>query len=148
MDTCSNASAPFTSGRPFPYDEYGIELTVTGYAPDGVELPDGPRAKVVAGPWHGTLKTGPGSYEDFSVPLLASPAEQVRVILEQVVPAQPGWLAGRMRVETNFGLQLGSVRPFLLYARACDIATHTYFVDTSEAVGGAFSVGIRVTREP
>ena len=148
MDTCSSPLGPFTSGATPVYEEYGVEVTVTGYTPPGIEDPDGNNVVKLAGPWHSKLRTGPGSFNDVTVPVHGNPAEQIRVILEQVVPAQPGWLVGRMRLEAGNGQQLGSVRPFLIYARECDVATHTYFVDTHPEVGGAFSVGVRVTREP
>ncbi len=143
----TNAEAPV----PAPDERYRIELSIIGYPPAGYGAPlvdpEGQAWAKLAGPWHEQLIAG-ALYQDFTLPMHGNPAEQFRVSLENVRHAQPGWLAGRMRLLAATGEELGSMRPFLLYARECDIATYTYFTDTHPAVDGAFAVGIRVTREP
>jgi hypothetical protein len=155
MDTLNATDFTIPAATPSAVESYGIELTVNGYPPsvEGGRLltPDGQSWVKMAGPWHETLDVSFGpysSYQEIPLQLHKTPGEQIRVALENVRHAQPGWIGGRMRLLSAHGEELGSQRPFLLYARACSIATYTYFTDTHPAVDGTFSVGLRVTREP
>ena len=153
-DTCSATfSAPVIGESHLA--RYGVELTVTGYPPaakgDQLVSETGQSWAKLAGPWHDQLEVSTGAaatYQDIALPLHGTTHEQIRVQLENVRYAQPNWLAGRMRLVSAHGEELGAQRPFLLYAREASIATYTYFTDTHPAIDGAFSVGIRVTREP
>jgi hypothetical protein len=154
MDTCNaTPSAPIVGESHLA--RYGIELTVTGYPPaakgDQLLSAEGQSWAKLAGPWHEQLDVSTGyaaTYQEFAMALHGAPQEQIRVQLENVRYAQPGWLAGRMRLVSAHGEELGAQRPFVLYAREASIATYTYFTDTHPAIDGAFSVGLRVTREP
>lgn len=153
-DTCSATFSVPVIGESHAA-RYGVELTVTGYPPatrgDQLVSETGQSWAKLAGPWHDKLVVSHGAaagFQEVAMPLHDSTHQQILVQLENVRPAQPGWLAGRMRLVSGHGEELGSQRPFLLYAREAAIATYTYFTDTHPAVDGAFSVGIRVTREP
>lgn len=151
MDTC-NGVAAFSSGLSIA--RHRLVLTVTGYPPEALVQGAEDVAlenlvpRLLAGPWHAQVDVGvaggPAAFNVVDVPLLEHPGQQLRVHLDGIVPAQPGWLAGRMRVEDTYGQVLGTQRPFLLYAHESDIPSHTYFADAPEF---AYSVGLRISQE-
>jgi hypothetical protein len=112
-----------------------LEVAITEWPTDGPP-------RVITQPWVRPLMLG--RYQRFSwdYPLIHDPTWGLRLDLADLIPADPGWLAGSISLAHINGQQIGRERPVRLYGRRSDIPTHAYF--PSSAYDSAYSVALRV----
>jgi hypothetical protein len=113
-----------------------LELTVTEWPHSG-----GP--KVIAGPWN--FRPPLGGYYTEPIPCTKDfPADQILVAINDLHPAQPGWLAARVELRTAAGFVLGRERPCIVYAEPNDVGSHVHFSELHN--DAAYTLQIRAVR--
>lgn len=103
------------------------------------EWPNTGPPKVITRPWNIPFTRG---YVSYDFPLIDNAAELIRLTLENIEPADPGWIAATAQLSGTYGQPLGNRRPVRFYGRISDTGSHLYF--PSNGYDPAYSVELRV----
>lgn len=111
-----------------------IELTFTAWPAEG------PPAQITRA-WNVTLQANAPVWSH-DCPVLDTPHDYIRLCLDQVVPADPGWIAATAYLVGTYGQPLSKRIPVRFYGKLAPVGTHLYF--PSNGYDPAHSVEIRV----
>lgn len=100
--------------------------------------------KVITQPWRYNFRMGRHQRNSYDYPLTEQMWDGLRLDLADLVPADPGWLAGSVTLYALNGTPLCTERPVRFYGRPSDTPTHIY-IPSSAHHPSAYSVALRVT---